>query len=108
MTSSPLFAVALYSTVTTTTFVPRRRASVIQWLSGILVVIQFIPQTSRRLEFSASNRSQSEVWSPWTIGWPGGRSVCHEYESQAPPPLAWAGATPRTCASSNAIMLAKR
>ena len=78
MTSSPLLAVALYSTVSTTTLVPFRRASVSQWLSGILVVIQFIPQTSRRLAFSASNSSKSEVWSPCTIGWPGGRSVCQE------------------------------
>ena len=45
MTSSPLFAVALYSTVMTTTLVPLSRASVSQWLSGILVVIQFMPQT---------------------------------------------------------------
>jgi hypothetical protein len=78
ITSSPLFAVALYSTVITTTLVPLSRASVIQWLSGILVVIQFIPQTRRRFAFSASNSSQSEVWSPWTMGWPGGRSVCQE------------------------------
>jgi len=61
ITSSPLFAVALYSTVTTTTLVPRSRASVIQWLSGIFVVIQFMPHTSSRLAFSASNSSKSEV-----------------------------------------------
>ena len=67
-TSSALLAVALYSTVITTTFVPLRRASVIQWLSGIFVVIQFMPHTSRRFACSAANSSQSDVWSPWTIG----------------------------------------
>jgi hypothetical protein len=78
MTSSPLLAVALYSAATTTIFVPRCRASVSQWASGILVVIQFIPQTTRSFERSAAKRSNSTVCSPVTIGWPGGRSVCQE------------------------------
>jgi hypothetical protein len=77
-TSSAILAVALYSTVMATTLVPLSRASDIQWLSGILVVIQFMPQASSSPAFSASNSSKSDVWSPCTIGCPGGRSVCQE------------------------------
>src|SRR3989304_5547866 len=44
MTSSPLLAVEEYSTVTTTTWAPFMRASVSQWLSGIFVEIQLLPQ----------------------------------------------------------------
>ena len=78
MTSSALLAVALYSTVIATTFVPLSRASVSQWLSGILVVIQFMPHTRHSFECSTANRSKSLVCAPVTIGCPGGRSVCQE------------------------------
>jgi hypothetical protein len=46
--------VAEYSTVIATVRAPLRRASVSQWLSGILVVIQFMPQTRISPAFSAS------------------------------------------------------
>jgi hypothetical protein len=67
-----------YSGAIVTTFAPCRRASVSQWPSGILVAIQFIPHRVMRLAFSAVQRSKSRVCWPVTIGWPGGRSVCHE------------------------------
>ena len=53
-------------------------ATATQWLSGILVVIQFMPQTTSVLQCSAALRSNSTVCWPVTMGWPGGRSVCHE------------------------------
>ena len=67
-----------YSTVTTTTWAPFMRASVSQWLSGIFVEIQFIPQGMISLAYSAAKRSNSLVCSPHTMGWPGGVSVCQE------------------------------
>ena len=78
MTSSPLFAVALYSHAITTMRVPLRRASVSQCASGIFVVIQFIPHTSTSFACSTEWRSNSTVCTPVTIVCPGGRSVCHE------------------------------
>jgi hypothetical protein len=58
--------------------VPFWRASASQWPSGILVEIQFIPKVTTRSECSGAKSSNSTVWWPVTIGWPGGRSVCHE------------------------------
>ena len=78
ITSSPLLAVAEYSQAITTTRVPFSRASVSQCASGILVVIQFMPQTTSVLQCSTADRSNSTVCWPVTIGWPGGRSVCQE------------------------------
>ncbi len=52
---------ALYSAEITTTRVPFIRASVSQWLSGILVVIQFIPQTMASPACSTLHRSKSTV-----------------------------------------------
>ena len=70
--------VAEYSHAMTTTFVPFSRASVSQCASGILVVIQFIPQTTSVLQCSTACRSNSTVCCPVAIGCPGGRSVCQE------------------------------
>ncbi len=78
ITSSPLLEVAEYSQAMTTTRVPFSRASVSQCESGILVVIQFMPQTTRVLQYSTAERSNSTVCWPVTMGWPGGRSVCQE------------------------------
>jgi hypothetical protein len=78
ITSSPLDAVAEYSQAMTTTLTPLRRASVSQCASGILVQIQFMPQTTAVLQCSTADRSNSTVCWPVTIGCPGGRSVCQE------------------------------
>ena len=77
-TSSALLDVAEYSQAMTTMRVPLRRASVSQCASGILVQIQFIPQTTTVFACSTADRSNSTVCWPVTIGCPGGRSVCHE------------------------------
>ena len=53
--------VELYSAAMTTTLVPFIRASVNQWASGILVVIQFIPQQTTISARSTFTRSQSTV-----------------------------------------------
>jgi hypothetical protein len=55
-----------------------RRASVSQWESGILVVIQFMPHTTTVRACYTAWRSISTVCCPVTMGWPGGRSVCQE------------------------------
>jgi len=78
MASSPLVEVAEYSQAITTTRVPLRRASVSQWESGILVVIQFMPHTTTVRACYTAWRSISTVCCPVTMGWPGGRSVCQE------------------------------
>ncbi len=97
-----LFAVAWYSHAITTTRVPLRRASVSQCPSGIFVVIQFMPQSVRRSACSAFTRSQSSVCWPVTRGCPGGRSVCHAYESQPRAPYAFDASTPRMDESRSA------
>ena len=76
--SSAFVDVAEYSAAITTTRVPLSRASVSQCESGIFVAIQFIPQTTTVFACSTALRSNSTVCCPVTIGWPGGRSVCHE------------------------------
>ncbi len=76
--SSALDEVDEYSQAMTTILVPLSRASVSQCASGILVEIQFMPQTTASLQCSTELRSKSTVCWPVTIGWPGGRSVCQE------------------------------
>jgi hypothetical protein len=77
MTSSALFEVLWYSVVIVITFAPRIRASVSQCPSGIFVAIQFMPHVVMSSACSAMKRSKSLVLLPVTMGWPGGRSVCH-------------------------------
>jgi hypothetical protein len=77
ITSSALELLDWYSGAMVTTLAPCSLASVSQWPSGILVAIQFLPHRVMRRAFSAVYKSKSRVCWPVTMGWPGGRSVCH-------------------------------
>ena len=104
-----MLAVAEYSQAITTTRVPFSRASVSQCASGILVVIQFMPQTTTRLavldgvqvELDGLLAGDHRV-AGRQVGVP--TSSCR---SRAPP-TALSGPTLRMCASSSAIEFAMR
>ena len=68
ITSSPLLAVALYSTVMMTTLVPLSRASSEPVAVGHLGGDPVHPQTRHSFEFSTANRSKSLVCAPVTMG----------------------------------------
>jgi hypothetical protein len=65
-----------YSGAITTIFAPRSMHSMNQWESVSLFSTRFLPSMMISFEKRRSLKSQSEVWSPCTQGWPGAWSPC--------------------------------